>query len=287
METNLSQRSLGILREILEGMQPEEVITPYESRKFWKDALFDFGFSKIVIDTASTYSFSWSDIIPDLYEGRFGDHNSQFGTTFPPYVSEQTLKKLLAFALHCSRETPQAEELIRSLASDGFDLKASSQADSTVPAELAQLPGKSRLVADVQQRLSASELTAALYIDLDGFKGVNDTKGHGEGDKCLIRVARKMSEAILGKGKLYRPGGDEFVVVLSNFNTTEAASTAERIRAVIDHDNPGGNLKVTVSIGVASSESDGATDAEALLTLADKAMYVAKKTKNQVAVTGG
>lgn len=284
METNLSQRSLGILREILEGMQPEEIFTPYENRKFWKDALFDFGFSKTTIDTASTYNFSWSDIIPDLYVGRFGDHNSAFANVYAPYLCEQTLTKLLAFALHCMRETPQAEELVRSLASDGFDMKASLQADSSVPAELAQIPGKGRLVPDVQQRLGAHELTAVLYIDLDGFKSVNDTKGHSEGDKCLIRIARKMSEVILGKGKLYRPGGDEFVIVLPNFNTVEAASTAERIRAVIDHDNPGGNLKVTVSIGAASSDNVRATDAEALIGIADEAMYSAKKTKNRVAV---
>jgi diguanylate cyclase (GGDEF)-like protein len=284
MEPNLSQRTLGMLREILEGMQSEDVITPYENRKFWKDALFDFGFSKTIIDTASKYNFSWSDIIPDLYVGNFGDHNSYFSDVIPAYFCEQALKKLLAFALYCNRDTPQAEELLRSLESDGFDLKAGSQADSSVPAELAQIPSKIRLISDVQQKVDACESVSVLYMDLDGFKAVNDTMGHAEGDECLIRIARTMGAAILGKGKLYRPGGDEFVVVLPNFKREEAASTAERIRAAIDDENPGGTLKVTVSIGVANSELPSATTAEALIMLADKAMYEAKKTKNRVAV---
>lgn len=284
MKPDLSQRTLGILREILEGMQPEDIITPYENRKFWKDALFDFGFAKAIIDMASTYDFHWSDIIPDLYVGKFGDKNSHFSNVLPPHFCEQTLKQLLAFALHCNRGTPQAEELLRSLAADGFELEARSGLDSSVPAELAQIPGKSALVSDLQQKLDARELAAVLFMDLDGFKEVNDTTNHAEGDKCLIRVARTMSAAILGKGKLYRPGGDEFVAVLPNFSREEAASTAERIRAAIDSDNPGGAVKVTVSIGVASSESTGATDAEALITLADEAMYKAKETKNRVVV---
>ena len=75
---------------------------------------------------------------------------------------------------------------------------------------------------------------AILYLDLDGFKEVNDTLGHAAGNECLIQVARTMASAVLNKGKLYRPGGDEFVVLLPNFSSEEAASTAERIRATID-----------------------------------------------------
>jgi len=95
MQPNLSQQTLGILREILEGMQPEEVLTPYENRKFWRDALFDFGFSKTIIDIASAYNFSWSNIIPDLYVGKFSDHNSYFSNAVPADLCEQVLKKPL------------------------------------------------------------------------------------------------------------------------------------------------------------------------------------------------
>ena len=177
----------------------------------------------------------------------------------------------------------QAQELIEALASDGFDLKPSSKVDYEVPAELAQVPGKSTSVADAQKKLDGRELVSVLYIDLDNFKAVNDTSGHAAGDECLIRVVRMVGATILGKGKLYRAGlGDEFVVLLPNFTAKEAASTAERIRAAIDKDNPGGTLKVTVSIGVASSGSAEASSAVALIERADKMMYVAKQKKNRV-----
>ncbi len=287
MEPELPQPTLGLLRRILEEMQPEDILYQFENKKFWKDALFDFGFPTLLIDIAATYNFRWGDIIPDLFVGKFGRKNEYFSNSLPPYFCERTLKQLLAFALHCNKGTPIANELLESLALDGFDPKASPGVDSSVPAELAQIPRKNVLVSDVQQKLDARELVAVLYMDLDGFKAINDTMNHAEGDRCLIRIACAIGAAILGKGKLYRPGGDEFVAVLPNFNREEAASTAERIRAAIDVDNPGGTLKVTVSIGVADSESPKATDAQALITLADETMYVAKKTKNQVVVATG
>jgi diguanylate cyclase (GGDEF)-like protein len=73
-------------------------------------------------------------------------------------------------------------------------------------------------------------------------------------------------------------------VVLPNFTKEEAAGTAERIRSAIDADNPGGRLKVTVSIGVVSSQS-GQTDAESLITAADEVMYAAKQRgKNRITI---
>lgn len=77
-------------------------------------------------------------------------------------------------------------------------------------------------------------MLSVLFIDLDGFKQVNDSQGHQAGDICLDSVVKVASEPILGKGKMYRYGGDEFVVSLPNFVSTEAEATAERIRAAID-----------------------------------------------------
>jgi diguanylate cyclase (GGDEF)-like protein len=159
---------------------------------------------------------------------------------------------------------------------------APAHVDVSVPEEPEELPGKKLLLGDLQQRLDVRGLVSVLFIDLDGFKGVNDTLGHAEGDKCLIRTLRLISNVVVGKGKLYRPGGDEFVVLLPNFSREEAKGTAERIRASIDGDNPGGTLKVTVSIGVASSQS--VRTAEDLIDRADQAMYSSKKTKNCVSV---
>lgn len=282
----ISQKTLGLLRTILDEMRPDELITEYEVRSFWKDALFDAGFPLAAIDVASSYAFRWGQIIPDLYAGKFGATNSHFSRGLPRSACDETIKNLLAFAIHHNQGKTRTTQLVQSLTADGLVVDSSKEADDSLPAELAKIPGKPLLISDLQRRLAGLGVTGVLFIDLDGFKSVNDTMGHPEGDKCLIRIARTISESILGKGKLYRPGGDEFVVLLPNFNADEAASTAGRIRLAIDRENLGGAVKVTASIGVVSSESMEATDADSLFDLADKAMYEAKKTKNRVVVLG-
>jgi len=127
-------------------------------------------------------------------------------------------------------------------------------------------------------------LVALLFVDLDNFKSVNDTLGHEQGNQCLLRTIRVISAAVLFKGKLFRWGGDEFAIVLPNFTSSEAAATAERIRGELDAASPGGAIKVTASIGVATSQSIGASNAATLEKVADEAMYAAKKGKNAVVV---
>jgi diguanylate cyclase (GGDEF)-like protein len=283
-EPKPSQPTLGLLRRMLEEMEPESIITPYERKKFWKDTLFDFGFAPATIQTLShVYNFEWGEIIPALYTLTFPFDRNPFVGRRDSEMCQDILKQLLAFAVHHYREKRQAEKLIDALALDGFEVGESSEADYEIPAELAQLPGKSALIADTQRRIDSRELVSAIYIDLDNFKAVNDTSGHTAGDECLIRLVRMVSATILGKGKLYRAGlGDEFVILLPNFSVEEAKSTAERIRSSIDQGNPGGEFKITASIGVASSTSAKVTSAEALIELADKMMYVAKKSRNCV-----
>lgn len=283
MEPRLSQATLGILRKMLEYMEPESLL-PTDTIEFWRDELFDAGFAPTFIDIAFTYNFHWSQIIPDLFLGSFGGQNPHFSDLISPDFCEQNLKRLFWFVLSVyDKESPLAVQLSDALIRDGFHFKPSSKVDSFVPAELAQIPARKALVSDLQQKLDQGALVAILYIDLDGFKTVNDTLGHSEGDKCLIRVAQRMAEAILEKGKLYRPHADEFVVILPNFTKGEAAASAERIRSAVDADNRDSVLKVTVSIGVVSSES-GQPDAKALIAAADRTMHVAKEKKNFVAI---
>ncbi|MGB9243496.1 MAG: GGDEF domain-containing protein [Candidatus Acidiferrales bacterium] len=291
MEPKLSQPTLGLLRKNLELMESSDIITPHDRKTFWKNELFDFGFPPAVIDVAITYQFRWGDIIPDLFLGRFGNQNKSFLSALPQYACEQTLNHLLALALHRNRGTPASSELRESLRKDGFDSKSASavpsEVDASVPSELAQIPGKSALLSDLKHKLDAHELVAVMFADMDGFKRVNDSLGHDEGDKCLKKVVEIIGAVIVGKGKLYKPGGDEFVVVFPNFNRYEAAATAERIRAAIDQENPGVPMKVTASIGVTDSKANAATDATALFKIADAAMYMAKKERNRVVVDDG
>src|SRR6266403_3913888 len=100
MTAELSQPTLGLLRRILEGMEPAYAVALPDRKKFWKNQLFDFGFPPRVIEMAVSYEFRWGDIISDLFVGKFGLQNQHFADALPPYFCEQTLKRLLALALH-------------------------------------------------------------------------------------------------------------------------------------------------------------------------------------------
>src|SRR6266481_4734500 len=154
---------------------------------------------------------------------------------------------------------------------------------SEQPQDIAGLPKKERLIADVSRFLTRKAGIALLVIDLDHFKTVNDTKGHPEGDACLNRVVKTIGGVLGRKGVLYRWGGDEFAVSLPDFSTEEAHATAERIRSAVEQAKPGADLPVTTSIGVSGSDQMTNGTAEDLLAAADKAMYVSKQQgKNRV-----
>ncbi|MFQ5741630.1 MAG: GGDEF domain-containing protein [Acidobacteriota bacterium] len=146
------------------------------------------------------------------------------------------------------------------------------------PRSVLSLPGKDRLQGHLESLLCDEKLVGAIFIDLDNFKAVNEQFGHEAGDKCLEAVVEIIGGAIRGKGRLYRYGGDEFVILLPNFETDEVAATAERIRHTIEAGNPGGAVRVTASIGVASSEHPQLRGTEAFLRAVDEAALVSKHT---------
>jgi diguanylate cyclase (GGDEF)-like protein len=179
--------------------------------------------------------------------------------------------------LHIERGRMNVENHPFGRSLDRFDI-------SEQPQNIADLPNKERLIADVAKFLTRKPGIALLVIDLDHFKDVNDTKGHQEGDACLERVVKVIGGVLGRKGVLYRWGGDEFAVSLPDFSTDEAQATAERIRYAVEEAKPGGkDSPVTTSIGVSGSDRMTSRSAEDLLTAADKAMYRSKhQGKNRV-----
>ncbi len=116
-----------------------------------------------------------------------------------------------------------------------------------------------------------------LVMDLNGFKAVNDTFGHGAGDQLLIVIADRLRESVRPTDTAARLGGDEFAVLLEAA-VPEAVRVADRIleRLRVPIDIEGRELFVDASIGIAESPS-GSVSAEALLRDADAAMYTAKR----------
>ncbi len=121
---------------------------------------------------------------------------------------------------------------------------------------------------------------AVLFLDLDGFKHINDLLGHPIGDKLLQSIAKRLVKCVRATDTVSRQGGDEFVVLLSEmFQSEDAAITARRMLESVAqaHSVDQHELHVTASIGVSVYPDDGA-DAETLIKNADTAMYQAKET---------
>lgn len=118
---------------------------------------------------------------------------------------------------------------------------------------------------------------AILYIDLDGFKYVNDTHGHAAGDELLRAVSIRLIGAIRDSDIATRLGGDEFALALIHTDLEHAAVFAERLIEIISAPYPLGDIgaRISASVGVAGYPTS-ATDVDTLLKNADHAMYRAK-----------
>jgi diguanylate cyclase (GGDEF)-like protein/PAS domain S-box-containing protein len=124
---------------------------------------------------------------------------------------------------------------------------------------------------------------AVLFLDLDGFKHINDSLGHPTGDKLLQSVAKRLVDCVRGSDTVSRQGGDEFVVLLTEVGQSEdAAITARRMLQTVAeaHSIDQHDLHVTTSIGLSVFPDDG-SDAETLIKNADTAMYQAKENGRQ------
>ncbi|HRD66254.1 MAG TPA: EAL domain-containing protein [Candidatus Competibacter sp.] len=147
---------------------------------------------------------------------------------------------------------------------------------------LTGLPNRNLLCERLDQTLKQarrySRRAVLMFVDLDGFKQVNDTLGHGVGDMLLCQVAARLGVCVRDTDTVARQGGDEFVVVLPDMADEEDASVvAEKIIARLTEPfDLGGNVvRIGASVGVAFYPDHGAS-AEQLLRHADLAMYQAK-----------
>jgi diguanylate cyclase (GGDEF)-like protein/PAS domain S-box-containing protein len=121
---------------------------------------------------------------------------------------------------------------------------------------------------------------AVMFIDLDGFKQINDTHGHHSGDRLLQLVAQRMENCVRTADTVSRTGGDEFVVLLPEIHDTDdARQVAAKLHAAVaePYEIGGSRLTVSVSIGIGVYPDDGIT-ADAVLQAADRAMYGAKRS---------
>lgn len=129
---------------------------------------------------------------------------------------------------------------------------------------------------------------SVLMIDIDWFKNYNDFHGHLKGDNLLKRLSFLLVRNIRGADRVYRYGGEEFVILLPELGKRDAFIVAEKLRKIIENEAFDGeyrsqpNKSITISIGIATFPEDGKTKEE-LLSIADSALYRAKDSgKNRV-----
>jgi diguanylate cyclase (GGDEF)-like protein len=126
--------------------------------------------------------------------------------------------------------------------------------------------------------------TTLLLIDCDKFKHINDTYGHQVGDEILVALVRLIQKCLRTEDKLYRIGGDEFVVLLTEHNANYGVAVAQRIlqaAAEFDTHKLGMREPMVVSIGIAHAATINSDVLMSLHKQADKAMYRAKQQASQ------
>lgn len=151
--------------------------------------------------------------------------------------------------------------------------------------DLTKIPNRYLVLDRVDHLVAKSARNASkfalLFIDLDNFKTINDTRGHVFGDQVLIETALRLKQSIRNSDTAARIGGDEFLVLLENIsNKDDVSAKVEALTEAIGEKFiiAGEAFEVSYSLGVAIYPDDGTTT-DALLMLADKAMYDSKHRK--------
>ena len=172
------------------------------------------------------------------------------------------------------------------LAAQNTQLDALSRTDA-----LTQLPNvrafREALVRESTRTTRTGEPLSLVMVDLDHFKRVNDTHGHAVGDLVLAHAAKQLAGAVRAIDVVGRVGGEEFAILCPGADANEAASVAERARALLERTPvsvASGLIPVTASFGVATLHQSP----DSLFPAADAALYEAKRTgRNRVAIEHG
>jgi len=243
------------------------------------------------IASVTASATSWAAALFEDQEARIDDGESKEGELSAVLATERLGRKHLIVAARSAlmrQYTQQDQSLLETLASvtaSALD-KAALHEDVTEQATRDALTGltsrrtfEAELASSVIGKRS-SDASGVMFLDLDGFKKINDEHGHKAGDEVLIETARRLLHSVRELDTVARLGGDEFTVLLRGVhNKDEAVIVAERILAAMRKPmrlSSGVDVHPTPSLGIALA-SDAATDPTTLLKDADAAMYEAKR----------
>jgi diguanylate cyclase (GGDEF)-like protein len=221
--------------------------------------------------------------------GEFDQHDFDLLTMFAGQVSVAIENAIVVEELNTAREHAEAyreklEAVNARLKRTNTDLQRLAVQDP-----LTGLPNRTLITDRLQQAMREArrneQKMALIMIDLDHFKEVNDTLGHGVGDNLLIGVGRSLGGVLRELDTLGRLGGDEFAIVLPDTDRESAETVADKLQAAlrdpirVDHNS----FSVAASMGIALYPEHGQS-VSALMKCADVAMYMAKRNRNDFAV---
>ncbi|MCK6404800.1 MAG: PAS-domain containing protein [Rhodocyclaceae bacterium] len=227
---------------------------------------------------------------------RFNALRGEYGDDDPESYVATAVARARSFEAHTVQRTrPNGtvlEIIGRPLPTGGFvsiyiDITERKQAEERIRAmaltdALTHLPNRLKLNDEMELALARYRETgfrfALLFLDLDGFKKVNDSHGHDAGDELLVEIARRLREAVRETDAVVRLGGDEFIVLLRDIDSNERAQriAGEIVRSIAE---PVALDSATVMVGTSIGISfcpDHGSERETLLKAADEAMYAAK-----------
>ena len=279
---------LELAQRVFEGSSEAIVVTDADNRIVSVNRAFEriTGFSAAEVmgrnpgsfksgrHDASFYQSMWQSLRDKgHWQGEIWDRRKD-GSIYPKLVCIDVMRE------------PGSRRVVNYVAvfSDFSDRKASEEKVSYLAYHdpLTGLSNRLALNVHLEHQLAVARRNgtrvALLFIDLDGFKPVNDSRGHAEGDKLLVKLAARLREKARESDLVARLGGDEFVIVLEgSFTDQNLATIAADLVAVVAEPCPlsVGEVQVSCSMGIACAPRDGETP-DALLKSADAAMYLGK-----------
>lgn len=193
-------------------------------------------------------------------------------------LPDSTADILQAANEHLVLAALESEILAATAEANLTEMARSSQRD-----ELTGTPNRTMMLDHINYAIAMaqrhSKRVAVFFVDIDGFKLINDTYGHAMGDAVLQRVARQLESSVRASDAVGRHGGDEFLVVLAEVAHRRDVMTiaAKMLSALSKPDTTGSQMPLlSASIGISLYPDDG-IDAASLISRADSAMYLAKK----------
>ncbi|WP_200244074.1 GGDEF domain-containing protein [Lamprobacter modestohalophilus] len=212
--------------------------------------------------------------------------HSGIDTFIPSTIREEELNariqpahRLVALQTHWETDRAELRRIANALALSQRKTELLSLTD-----QLTELPNRRSAIADIERAWAMSDRAglplSIIMIDIDHFKRINDSLGHAAGDKTLVEVAKALRSDLRQDDRVYRIGGEEFLLLSSTSDIKQLIIAAERLRrriAALHIDYEGQTIQVSISLGLARREASH-QHYDALLSLADTALYEAKSS---------